>query len=88
VVRRILDGQFQGHLVSDFYVGSNVYPGKHQCCWMHLLGNLHDLRRTHPLPDGMAVPEEPQDGEARSVAVQRWYRTAWALYDDAQQWVE
>jgi hypothetical protein len=44
VVKRILDGRFDGHLVSDFYGGYNVYAGKHQRCWVHLLRDLHALK--------------------------------------------
>jgi transposase len=34
VAKRILGGTFQGHLVSDFYAGYNIYAGKHQRCWV------------------------------------------------------
>ena len=37
VAKRILGGTFQGHLVSDFYAGYNIYAGKHQRCWVHFL---------------------------------------------------
>ena len=40
-------GTFQGHLVSDFYGGYNLYAGAHQRCWVHLLRDLHDLREQH-----------------------------------------
>jgi len=47
VVKRILDGRFDGHLVSDFYGGYNVYAGKHQRCWVHLLRDLRALKEQH-----------------------------------------
>jgi hypothetical protein len=50
VVKRFLNGQFAGHLVSDFYCGYTDYAGKHQRCWAHLLRDLHALKEAHP-PD-------------------------------------
>jgi len=47
VTKRILGAAFQGHLVSDFYGGYNIYAGKHQRCWVHFLRDLHALRETH-----------------------------------------
>jgi transposase len=87
VVKRILAGQFQGHLVSDFYGGYNIYPGQHQRCWVHLLRDLHDLRMRHALPAGTVVPDEPQAGEDAAVAVHRWGQAVRQLYDDAQTWL-
>lgn len=72
VVRRILGGQFHGHLVSDFYSGYNVYAGKHQRCWVHLLRDLHALKETY--------------GEDR--AVQQWAVGVRRLYDEAQAWLQ
>jgi len=47
VVRRMLGGAFTGHLVSDFYCGYNIYAGKHQRCWVHLLRDLHALKQAY-----------------------------------------
>ncbi len=44
IVKHILAGQFQGHLMRDFYGGYHIYPGQHQRCWVHLLCDPHDLR--------------------------------------------
>lgn len=71
VVRRILGGQFTGHLVSDFYCGYNGYAGKHQRCWVHLLRDLHALKAAH----------------VDDAAVLAWAADVRALYDDAQRWV-
>jgi transposase len=71
VVKRILDGQFRGHLVSDFYVGYNDYAGKHQRCWVHLLRDLQALKEAHP----------------QDAAVQAWARAVRDCYDEAQKWV-
>ena len=48
VVTRLLGESFTGHLVSDFYGGYNVYGGRHQRCWVHLLRDLAKLREAHP----------------------------------------
>lgn len=44
VVTRLLGTGFTGHLVSDFYGAYNVYSGRHQRCWVHLLRDLNELR--------------------------------------------
>jgi transposase len=72
VVKRILGGQFEGHLVSDFYCGYNEYAGKHQRCWVHLLRDLHDVKRQHTT-------------EAEVVA---WAEAVGECYDTAQAWLE
>ena len=71
VVKRILGGTFDGHLVSDFYSGYSIYAGKHQRCWVHLLRDLHALKEAHA-------------ADAVSVA---WAQDVRALYDDAQTWL-
>jgi hypothetical protein len=83
VVKRILAGQFQGHLVSDFYGGYNIYPGKHQRCWVHLLRDLYDLRKAHPLPPETVIPEKPAPDEPVAVAVHRWCQAVRAHQDAA-----
>jgi hypothetical protein len=72
VVKRLLDGQFDGHLVSDFYCGYNVYAGKHQRCWVHLLRDLHALK----------------ERQADDTDVVAWAQQVRALYDDAQSWLQ
>jgi transposase len=71
VVKRILGGRFDGHLVSDFYCGYNDYAGKHQRCWVHLLRDLHALKEAHP--------DDP--------LVVAWAQAVRALYDAAQAWL-
>jgi hypothetical protein len=61
-------GDFAGHLVSDFYGGDNTYGGKHQRCWVHLLRDLHDLKKAH----------------ADTTAVRAWAQDVRALDDEAQ----
>lgn len=72
VLKRILDGKFHGHLVSDFYGGYNAYAGKHQRCWAHLLRDLHALKAAHP-----------QDTD-----VLAWAQSVRALYDQAHTWLD
>jgi transposase len=71
VVKRILNGQFTGHLVSDFYVGYNDYSGKHQRCWVHLLRDLHALKAT----------------QVQDTAVQEWAQAVRTTYYDSKAWV-
>lgn len=71
VLKRILEGRFEGHLVSDFYCGYNDYAGKKQRCWVHLLRDLHSLKDNHP----------------QQAEVQAWAQAVRACYDDAQAWL-
>ena len=71
VLKRVLGGQFTGHLVSDFYCGYNEYAGKHQRCWTHLLRALHELKQAH---------EKEAD-------VQSWAQAVRALYAQAIEWL-
>ncbi len=70
VIKNLLGSQFKGHLSSDFYAGYNVYPGKHQRCWVHLLRDLHKLKETYPYPEDKAV--------------QKWATAVRQLYDEGQ----
>lgn len=72
VVKRILAGQFTGHLLSDFYCGYNEYSGKHQRCWVHLLRDLHELKRQH----------------ATLVDVESWAEAVGACYQAAHTWLK
>jgi hypothetical protein len=69
VVKRMLDGQFDGHLVSDFYGGYNVYAGKHQRCWVHLLRDLHALKEKAA---DAAVIDWAQAVQALYASAQSW----------------
>jgi transposase len=72
VVTKVLGEEFQGVLGSDFYGAYNVYTGRHQRCWVHLLRDLHDLKEEHAQDD----------------AVQSWAQELRALYDRAQAFVK
>jgi len=72
VVERLLGKEFYGVLVTDFYAAYNVYLGRHQRCWVHLLRHLHELREAHAHED----------------EVLRWVQGVRALYDDAQAWLQ
>ncbi|MEP7188411.1 MAG: IS66 family transposase [Roseiflexaceae bacterium] len=76
VLKRILDGKFTGHLVSDFYCGYNEYAGKHQRCWTHLLRALHELKQAH---------EQVADVQAWAQSVRALYERALAWLSDQQQ---
>ena len=47
VAADLLGDEFTGVLVSDFYSAYNIYPGRHQRCWVHLLRDLAELREAH-----------------------------------------
>ncbi len=68
VIKNLLGNQFKGHLSSDFYAGYNIYPGKHQRCWVHLLRDLHKLKEMYP----------------EDKAVQKWATSVRQLYDKGQ----
>jgi hypothetical protein len=72
VVTEVLGEEFQGVLGSDFHAAYNVYTGRHQRCWVHLLRDLHDLKEDHAQDD----------------AVQNWAEELRALYDRAQAFVK
>ena len=72
VVKRILSGRFAGHLVTDFYGGYNIYPGKHQRCWVHLLRELYALKAAH----------------ADNTAVLGWVAAVRTLYAEAQRFLQ
>jgi hypothetical protein len=71
VVTKLLNGQFRGVLVSDFYGGYNGYTGVQQRCWVHLLRDLRALKA--------AQPGEP--------AVQQWARAVKRLYLAGKEFV-
>jgi transposase len=71
VVEEVLGERFQGVLGSDFYGAYNVYRGKHQRCWVHLLRTLHELKEEH----------------SGDETVQTWAQQLRALYDRAQAFV-
>lgn len=71
VVKRVLNGQFSGHLVSDFYCGYNDYAGKHQRCWAHLLRDLHTLK----------------EAQGHDADVVEWAQAVQVTYDAAQAWL-
>lgn len=48
IVDQVLGPDFSGVLVSDFYAAYDHYPGLQQKCWVHLLRDIHALRRQHP----------------------------------------
>jgi transposase len=72
VIKNLLSNEFKGHLSSDFYAGYNIYPGKHQRCWVHLLRDLHKLKEMYP----------------EDKAIVEWARAVRQLYDEGQSLVK
>jgi len=62
-----LGKDFAGVLVTDFYAAYDHYAGPHQRCWVHLLRDIHELRRKYPA----------------DVALARWARLVHRLYQSA-----
>lgn len=54
MVDTVLGDAFSGVLITDFYAAYDHYPGPHQRCWVHLLRDLHELKRLHPTDAGLA----------------------------------
>jgi transposase len=69
MVDAALGPSFAGVLVTDFYAAYNHYHGEHQRCWVHLLRDIHDLKRQHPT----------------DASVGRWASTIHRLYRTAKR---
>src|SRR6202035_2570521 len=54
MVDAVLGPDVAGVLVTDFYAAYDHYAGPHQRCWVHLLRDIHELRRRHPADVGLA----------------------------------
>jgi transposase len=72
VILRLLGDRFRGPLVCDFYAAYNLVPGRHQRCWVHLLGDLHDLKAAYP----------------QTPVVLAWAAEVRQLYDEANTWLD
>jgi len=48
MVDTVLGEAFTGVLVTDFYAAYDHYAGPHQRCWVHLLRDIHELKRAQP----------------------------------------
>ena len=69
MVDAALGADFAGVLVTDFYAAYNHYDGEHQRCWVHLLRDIHELKRQHPT----------------DAVVGRWARHIYRLYRTAKR---
>jgi len=70
VVTEVVGEEFAGTVVSDFYGGYNRHRGPHQRCWVHLLRDIHQLKKSYPDDD----------------AVQTWATAVHTIYMEAKQW--
>lgn len=68
VVDEVLGDDFEGVLSTDFYAAYNTYSGFHQRCWVHLLGDISDLKDFYP-----------DDKE-----VDKWAKQVHAIYEEAK----
>jgi transposase len=72
VVQRVLGEEFQGVLSTDFYSAYNVYRGRHQRCWVHLLRDLHTLK----------------EEQAQNAEIVLWAQAVRSLYEQAQGFLQ
>lgn len=72
VVDEVLGPKFAGVLATDFYASYDHYEGPHQRCWVHLLRDVHELKRQHPNHEG----------------VRRWARELYQLYRVGKRWAK
>jgi transposase len=70
VVKSLIGEEYQGVLGSDFYAGYNVHQGVHQRCWVHMLGDIHDLKKHHPHDEALLA----------------WAKGVRTIYDEAVAW--
>lgn len=48
VVTRVIGDAFQGVVGSDLYAGYTIHQGVHHRWWVHVLRDIHDLKKLHP----------------------------------------
>lgn len=68
VVEEVLGDGFEGVLSTDFYAAYNTYSGFHQRCWVHLQGDISDLKELYP-------------GDKE---VDKWAKQIRAIYEEAK----
>lgn len=61
VPEETLGTEFRGVLISDFYCGYHYYLGLHQRCWVHLLGDVRELKQKHPTVGVLAWAKQLRD---------------------------
>lgn len=71
VVKNLIGDEFVGVLGSDFYAGYNSHQGLHQRCWVHLLRDIHELKKEHPQDETLHT----------------WATHVKAVYEEAVAWV-
>ena len=72
VVKELIGENFQGVLGSDFYAGYNIHQGLHQRCWVHLLGDVHDLKEDFPHDEQVLT----------------WAKAVKVIYEEAVAWAD
>ena len=72
VVKSLIGQDYGGVLGSDFYAGYNIHQGLHQRCWVHLLGDIHDLKEDYPHDEALLT----------------WASGVKSIYEQATAWAE
>jgi hypothetical protein len=70
VVKHLIGEDYQGVLGSDFYAAYNIHQGLQQRCWVHLLRDVHELKKKFPHDE----------------ALMTWAKQVKATYEDAVAW--
>jgi len=70
VIKELIGEEFGGVLGSDFYAGYNSHQGLHQRCWVHLLRDIHDLKKDFPQDEPLLT----------------WAKDVTAVYEEAVAW--
>lgn len=68
VVKEVLEEEFEGVLVTDFYGGYNAHKRAHQRCWVHLLRDIRELKQK----------------QEKDESVQEWAKAVKEIYERAK----
>ena len=60
-VTQVLGENYKGVVVSDFYSAYSAHLGYHQRCWVHLLRDVHELKKCFPTPGVVSWVEHLRD---------------------------
>lgn len=72
VVKSLIGEDFGGVLGRDFYAGYHIHQGLHQRCWVHLLGDMHDLKEDYPHDEALLT----------------WASSVKTIYEQAVAWAQ
>lgn len=71
VVESMIDDDYAGAVVSDFYAAYNIHLGFHQRCWVHYLRDMKELKTLYPTDKKLQI----------------WTRDIKTLYEKAKAYI-